>query len=143
MSIFDRIAEERIARAIEAGELSGLPGEGQPLELDDDALVPPSQRAAMRVLKNSGYVPEEVRQLKALREMEQALRRLPPGAQEAEALTQRLLGVRLALERAGLSVGNQADWARYAGPLGRALATGKPDHDAQNDDGSTPGPRCP
>ena len=59
MSALEWVAEERIARAVAAGELSGLPGEGRPLELDDDRLVPAEQRAAMRVLKNSGYVPDE------------------------------------------------------------------------------------
>ena len=41
MSVFilDAIAEERIARARDAGEFDDLPGAGRPLELDDDALA--------------------------------------------------------------------------------------------------------
>ena len=37
-----------------------MPGEGRPLELDDDSLVPEELRLAYRVLKNAGYVPPEV-----------------------------------------------------------------------------------
>ncbi|NIR60855.1 MAG: DUF1992 domain-containing protein, partial [Gammaproteobacteria bacterium] len=40
MWLLDQITEQRIAEAIERGELDGLPGSGQPLELDDDSMVP-------------------------------------------------------------------------------------------------------
>ena len=56
----DALVEARIERAIERGELSGLPGQGGPLPLDDDACVAPELRLAYRILKNAGYVPEEV-----------------------------------------------------------------------------------
>src|ERR1051325_8469981 len=38
--MFDLIAERKIAEALARGELDNLPGEGRPLELDDDALIP-------------------------------------------------------------------------------------------------------
>ena len=57
----DKLAEQRITEAIERGELSGLPGEGHPLDLDDDSLVPEELRAAYRILKNAGFAPEPVR----------------------------------------------------------------------------------
>ena len=56
----DALVEARIERAIERGELTGLPGQGHPLALDDDACVAPELRLAHRILKNAGYVPEEV-----------------------------------------------------------------------------------
>ena len=59
--MMDFIAEQKIAEAIANGELDGLPGAGKPLALDDDALVPEDLRMAYRILKNAGYVPEEVR----------------------------------------------------------------------------------
>ena len=59
------IAEQRIAEAISRGELENLPGEGRPLELDDDALVPEDLRLAYRILKNAGFVPPEVETLKS------------------------------------------------------------------------------
>ncbi|AKJ28730.1 DnaJ family domain-containing protein [Caldimonas brevitalea] len=110
MSMFDRVAEDRILAAIADGKLSGLPGEGRPLALDDDPLVPPEQRALLRVLKNAGEVPEAVRLLKELRELE-----AQPDA-DTTASAERLLRVRIALERAGISQGKAA-LARYGAQL--------------------------
>ena len=56
----DALVEARIERAIERGELTGLPGQGRPIALDDDACVAPELRLAYRILRNAGYVPEEV-----------------------------------------------------------------------------------
>ena len=36
------------------------PGKGRPLVLDDDSLVPEDMRLAHRVLKNAGYLPEQL-----------------------------------------------------------------------------------
>jgi hypothetical protein len=60
VGLFEELAERRIAEAIARGDLDGLRGEGKPLQLDDDAGVPPELRVAYRVLKNAGYVPPEV-----------------------------------------------------------------------------------
>jgi hypothetical protein len=73
MDIFDFIAEQRMAKAVARGEFDNLPGAGRPLLLDDDALVPPELRVAYRMLRNAGYVPEEVRLLAELRSAEQLL----------------------------------------------------------------------
>jgi hypothetical protein len=64
------LAERRIAEAVANGELDDLPGAGAPLQLDDDALIPEELRLAYRILKNAGYVPEEVRTLKEIAELE-------------------------------------------------------------------------
>ena len=60
VSVLDMLADAKIAAAIEAGELANLPGEGKPLDLDDDPLVPEDLRVAWRILKNSGFVPPEI-----------------------------------------------------------------------------------
>lgn len=60
MLSFEKIAEQRIAEAVERGELSGLEGEGEPLRLDDDAMIPEELRMANRVLVNAGFLPEGV-----------------------------------------------------------------------------------
>lgn len=57
---FEKVVEQRIADAINRGELNNLPGQGRPLELDDDSFVPEELRLAHRILKNAGFVPEEV-----------------------------------------------------------------------------------
>ena len=60
MLAFEKIAEQRIAEALERGELSGLNGEGEPLRLDDDSMVPEDLRMANRVLVNAGLLPAGV-----------------------------------------------------------------------------------
>ena len=59
MWLIDQIAEQKIAEAIGKGEFDDLPGQGRPLDLDDDGLVPEELRVAYRVLKNSGFLPPE------------------------------------------------------------------------------------
>ena len=68
--MLDLIAERKIAEALARGELENLPGEGRPLELDDDALVPEDLRLAYRILKNAGFVPPEVQALNEIAELE-------------------------------------------------------------------------
>jgi len=89
MDIFDQIAERRIAEAMARGEFDGLPGAGCPLELDDDPLVAPVLRTAYRILKNAGYVPEEVRLLSELSSVEQLLMHTV-GAEDRAAASARL-----------------------------------------------------
>jgi len=68
--MFELIAERKIAEALARGELANLPGEGRPLELQDDALVPEELRAVYRILKNAGYVPPEVDALTEIAQLE-------------------------------------------------------------------------
>jgi hypothetical protein len=44
MLLFELIAEQKIREAIERGELDHLPGQGRPLDLTDDRLVPEELR---------------------------------------------------------------------------------------------------
>lgn len=80
--MLDFLAERRIAEAVSRGELDDLPGAGKPLELDDDALVPGELRPAYRILKNAGYVPQELEQLTEIRRLEDFVMR---GEADAEA----------------------------------------------------------
>jgi hypothetical protein len=57
------IAEKKITEALEKGEFDDLPGRGRPLDLQEDPLVPEDLRMAYRILRNAGYVPEEVKRL--------------------------------------------------------------------------------
>src|SRR5687767_13633247 len=47
----DRVADRKIAEALEQGKFEDLAGKGQPLNLDDDPLTPPHLRLANRILK--------------------------------------------------------------------------------------------
>lgn len=60
MSQFRDLVEKRIQAAMAEGAFDDLPGAGEPLALEDDALVPEDMRLAYRILKNAGYVPEEL-----------------------------------------------------------------------------------
>ena len=60
MSMFDRIAERRIQEAIERGDFDDNPLAGKPLELEDMSHIPQDLRASVIVLKNAGFVPEEI-----------------------------------------------------------------------------------
>ena len=70
MLLLDKLAENIIAEAVERGELSGLAGEGQPLQLDDDNAIPADLRAGLRILKNSGFLPKEIAQRGEIRQLE-------------------------------------------------------------------------
>lgn len=73
----DIIAEQRASEAARKGELSGLEGEGEPLDLSEDPLVPPELRAIHRVLKNAGYSPPEIAAMKTIADLEKELAILP------------------------------------------------------------------
>jgi hypothetical protein len=68
------IAQRRIDEAAERGELQGLPGAGQPLDLYEDPLVPEEMKMAKRILKNSEVTLGEV--FGGLREELQRRRRM-------------------------------------------------------------------
>jgi hypothetical protein len=85
MDVFELIAEQRIAEAIARGEFDHLPGSGRPIELDDDALVAQELRVAYRLLRNAGYVPDEVRLLAELKSAEQLLARAVDDDERAAA----------------------------------------------------------
>ena len=50
-----------------------LPGAGKPLELEDDSHIPEDLRMAYKLLKNAGYVPEEVLDRKEAQSIVEAL----------------------------------------------------------------------
>src|SRR5207237_8007296 len=52
------IAERHIQEAIEEGKVDDLPGNGKPLNLEEDMSTPPHLRVANRILKNAGVLPD-------------------------------------------------------------------------------------
>jgi len=73
MTIIDQIAETRIEQAIARGELDNLAGQGKPLQLDDDSMIPVEFRMAYRILKNAGMVPPEVELKGQINSLEETL----------------------------------------------------------------------
>ena len=69
---FEKIAQQKIQAAIEAGEFDNLPNAGQPLDLDSYFALPAHLRMAYSVLKSANCVPEEVELLKEVARLEAA-----------------------------------------------------------------------
>jgi DnaJ homologue, subfamily C, member 28, conserved domain len=101
MDVLDQIVERRIAEAIARGEFEDLPGVGSPLALEDDPLVPEDLRVAYRVMKNAGYVPDEVRLFGEIGSVEQLLREATRDDERAAASAR----LRLLLDRIGSARG--------------------------------------
>ncbi|ALV90814.1 MULTISPECIES: DUF1992 domain-containing protein [Pantoea] len=103
MWFIDQLVEQHIRAAQEKGELSNLPGEGAPLQLDDDSAVPPELRSAYRLLKNAGFLPPELAMRREALEINDLLRQLDPADQQAESLHKKLTLLEMQLRQAGMS----------------------------------------
>jgi hypothetical protein len=101
-SVWEQIAENRIAEAFEQGEFENLPGQGRPLDLTPYFSTPTEDRMAFSILKNAGVVPSQVELMSAVAELERRLQNCNSQA-EANYLNQQLQAQRvkltLAMER--------------------------------------------
>ena len=74
MQFLERLAERRIQEAIERGELDDLSGAGRPIPPEPDLSgIAPELRVAYRVLKNAGFLPEEVQIRREIGEISELL----------------------------------------------------------------------
>jgi len=64
------IAEQKILKAIENGELCLPEWKNKPLILEDDHFVPGELKMAYKILKNSGYLPPEIEDRKEVKRLE-------------------------------------------------------------------------
>lgn len=103
MSIIDDWAEKHILHAIEKGELDNLPGQGKPLEIDDDSNVPPHLRAAYRILKNSGFLPPELEDRKRALELVDLLETVEEDSEEFTLKARELEKLELKMKLAGIN----------------------------------------
>ena len=110
------LVERRLEEAAANGELSNLPGEGRPLDLEDDALVPPELRVAYRILKNAGFLPPELTDIAEVHRLIDAIERgdVEPGARRLRALL-------VQLEAAGRHMTATKAWHDYEAALQRRL----------------------
>jgi hypothetical protein len=88
--VLEFIAEQKIAEAISRGEFENLPGEGKPLALDDDSLVPEELRLAYRILKNAGFIPPEVQTLNEIAQLERVAMGNAPAVKKLALLKARI-----------------------------------------------------
>lgn len=103
MWLLDQWAERHITDAQRRGEFDNLPGQGEPLVLDDDSAVPEELRSGYRLLKNAGCLPPELEQRKeaiALADILKGIRREDVRYQE---LSRRLPLLELKLQQAGIN----------------------------------------
>ena len=73
MSIFNRIAEQRIKEAMERGEFDNLEGKGKPQDLSAYERLPEDLRMAYTILKNAGCKPPELELKNEILRMEDLL----------------------------------------------------------------------
>lgn len=97
MDLLDRLAEQHIQQAIDDGELDNLPGQGRPLQLDDNRQVPESLRAGYRLLKNAGFLPPEIALRRDIESAETLLRHAEPESETARQADRRLQWLELRL----------------------------------------------
>ena len=73
MDGISRIIERNIKKAIDQGAFNDLPGKGKVQQLADLRFIPPEQRAAFLVLRNSGSLPPEMELRKEIASLEEQL----------------------------------------------------------------------
>lgn len=67
------IAEQKIAQALQKGDLNSPKWKNKPLPLDDDHMVPDDLKMAYKILKNAGYLPPELEMKKEISRIEQLI----------------------------------------------------------------------
>ena len=70
MDFLTSLAEQKILKAMEEGDLNSSQWKNKPLPLDDDHFVPDDLKIAYKILKNSGYLPPEVEDRKEIKRIE-------------------------------------------------------------------------
>ena len=72
---FEDPVEIKIKKAMAKGEFKNLQGQGKPLDLSRYDKIPEHMRTAYHVIKNAGYVPEEVRLKKEMEVLKEKIKR--------------------------------------------------------------------
>ena len=103
MWLLDQWAERHITDALRKGEFDNLPGQGEPLVLDDDSAVPEALRSGYRLLKIAGCLPRELEQRKQAVELADLLKGIRREDARYQELSRRLALMELKLQQAGLS----------------------------------------
>jgi hypothetical protein len=119
---YETLIEQRIREATARGEFDDLPGAGQPMQLDDDLLVPEEVRVAHRILKNAGYVPPEAQQISEVNQLIALAGRAELGAEQGEAASRRLRALMIQMELAGRPLAAAQAWHDYQQALAQRMA---------------------
>jgi len=103
MDAFALIAENRILEAQKEGAFDHLEGEGKPLQNDANPLVPDDLKMAYKVLKNSGFLPQEIAERKEIDHLFELLENKSPEAERLAAI-RRLEAITFSMARKGKSI---------------------------------------
>ncbi|MEQ4450261.1 DUF1992 domain-containing protein [Kosakonia sp. YIM B13605] len=103
MWLLDQWAERHILDAQQKGEFDNLPGNGEPLLLDDDSHVPAELRAGYRLLKNAGCLPPELEYRKEAVMLIDLLNSVQHEHPDFQQLHRRLSLLEMKVRQAGLS----------------------------------------
>jgi len=79
---FEDLIEAKIKKAMAEGEFDNLPGKGKPLDLKNYYNMPEHLRTAYQIIKNSGYVPEEVRLKKEMETLKEKVKKCRSDAEK-------------------------------------------------------------
>ena len=82
MDFFQRVAENRILEAMEAGLFDNLEGRGLPLKLEDDSHIPPELRMAYKILKNADCLPPELELRREVVRLQDLVASMPDAAEK-------------------------------------------------------------
>jgi hypothetical protein len=94
---FERLAEQKIRKAISEGKFEDLSNAGRPLDLESYFETPADCRLAHSILKNANCLPEEVELLNEIAQLERALAGADPALRTSEANRLRACRLRLAV----------------------------------------------
>lgn len=89
MDIISILAEEKISEGVKNGAFDNLPGKGRPLELEDLSGVPEELRTGYKMMKNAGFLPEELQIRKEMATLNDLIR-CCDDERERASLNQRL-----------------------------------------------------
>lgn len=103
MWLLDQWAERHIIDAQRKGEFDNLPGQGEPLTLDDDSCVPEELRVGFRLLKNAGCLLPEIELRKDAIALSDLLKGIREDDERYQELSRRLVLLEMKLQQAGLN----------------------------------------
>jgi len=110
MQKWEKVVDHLLQEAIGNGDISGLPGAGKPLRLDNNSQTPPELRAAHKILDDHNVIPDWIAQRESLNRTESKLRRQllqKAATYQAQARAARKMG------RAKLESKIEGDWQRF------------------------------
>ncbi|WP_053217214.1 DnaJ family domain-containing protein [Virgibacillus senegalensis] len=120
MDFASRMAEEKIQQAIRDGELDNLPGKGKRQELEDLSAIPEDMRTSYLMMKNSGYLPDEVRlqkELISLQEMVDLAKNPEQKEGYRKQLSEKELQLRMLIEKNNMK--KSSGFRKYSGKINK------------------------